>query len=1233
MAFQSSSPKIPQLENISVWYDLSNKKCFNPDAAYGGQGYPYPIPDTPGASVDYNHPAFNLGSKWFEKNMGVWIKADFSHLTTNTSGPYPFNGIRWDSHSAPYLGLRDLSGNERALALMSRREHGNSRKNQTIICPIKGKWYFDPHDLYNRSWHSAYTGHYIASINPDGENDSDIKQFEQFNSNFPGFSELEEIGLPLSEHQQDRFESPFKEGFYADKPYQFRDSSGSSSAITEKSARGRYWLGNWEGWKDKYGLVAGRPASANFAIIMFGSKHGLPNNIGTSNVNGSNNWYIIINGRMVASRNFDGASTAYESQGALRPGDVVDCDKTYWVNSYENGLSSSESKNYGKWEIGPPILFDMGSQVERDNSDTWPDGTRGRMQAGVSYHPIRPYKPTPNQEHEAGWPDPKYTPGQFHNPDPRLILKHENSVKIENVRLESLYDRPTSNGASDLYSWDHNRPGGIDPNGDYHTGEINLVGTQAFVVATGLSYKNLDKTNVGDAFYSDDYFDYMRAILIDPDLIPASIDFSDTLNMHHVYVYTSAGVLALHEIVHPELGDTDLSVKGNSQAYSDWKIRARQFENKKLLIENSLYTIVIVPQAVRNSYANAEDIPYPPVEYPDRDLPGFISLNNANFGVMGLSDANDPRNVKLFDDPKQPFVGRGRGNGGGDVNREFGELNDFSIFTWVRKTGISSSIVANPQGDRANAYAPDGEDHHYYYSPIVSASIHHFEFVFNNKGELQFHMYNVPGQRGSWEDATGDFPNLNVLKTPDRVMWDHPEWVFVGVTYSASANEVKLFVNGEKKAEHTASTLYPIGGDWISGDSQYYHSNGIASNDGNWGDIGTPYRLTLGNSANERSLWRPDWPNVEESTSRPYTEPKYSEMHMSQFYMWHDTIITEPEAKELFTSTKGRFCLPDLDVPSVLPGASAINSNLPDDQTDGGGGGGGGGDTTTTQPIYETITNLIQNYDEDTPSGVVAEALEDAVNGAGVRVLAVVDKNRQIEKLEKINSIADLPQAGSSNSFANDYGTGWNDSHFSANIELGEIANFNDVDLDGKKYLGIAGFHGGQFLGVTFLIFNDQSNSTMDDPVNVIDLINHNEMTASSAQLGNTRAFQIEGFTYDVNPGNNNSIASPDIIKTTTLGTSQSWILSTNAQLNAGADGATSRPNYYNQTGTKDVLSKDDGIWAWQAGMALQGNGTQYPLSGGYGVANFNNTDGTQSIKAFWGTDSVWSSFRYYIFT
>lgn len=1253
MAIQYNSAKIPHLENISVWYDVSNPKCFNiTEAIYNSQPLPYAWDGDP------THYVETEASKHFEKYVGTSTDYDYSHLTNSSSGPYTdagtgnVLGIKFDGPHRPQLGLRDLSGNNRSITLFTNplttinsttfSGYGTSAdKSRTVVLPLKGKWYFEPWDLKYKEWHSSEIGHYIQDANPTREtNSSDTAQLQYHMDNAPAFAELEEIGVPITGNQ--RFNSEYNSSLRHGQPYQRSQTSNSASQlrIDMPQARQQYWLTNWEGYKDRYGLVNGRPASAFYAAIKFGY-----NNRRSStdvkeqhkSVNGHNSWRLVIKGNQVASRSLKDNADPGWIEGQLKPGDIITLGNI-WNDYYVDSSTDYDYEDYGSWEIGPPVLVDF-DQNTTNNTD-------GFLHKGTAYHAIRPYDHGVTK-YFSSYPDPKYTPGQFHHPDPRLILMHEDAVKIEGLTCENAY--------TSLGFWDKVKPGGegISVNGDLYANGDSDVESNKFVCVTGVPYSKVDLNADANSFYSGSSFgsaygdyDNERTLLVNNTLFASTISGDD---VYHVYLYTDEGVLALYEIISNQIDDSGfgLRVQGvPSSPYegSVWEVFPRQYENKSLLKSGVTgYTMIIVPEEVDGSYINPDAEHYPPVYYPEKDLPGFIQLNAGCHAAMGLTNPHDPATPPLWDDPKHPFVGKAlydpESGPAGDYVRDFAELSEFSIFTWVRKSTLQNSAWDGKDGG-SNSTFSDGARYHYY-SPIVSAGIHHFEFIINNYGQLQFHMSQASNRRGTWEDTTGDYPDLNVLRTTKRVMWGSPEWVLVGMTYSASTNKLKLFVNGKVEAELTGQTLFPIGGTALSGDYE-----GYSTTVDDWGNSAHPTRIMLGTSSvnseyrtatgftiGSNSLTKPHLFKEPDSTNnlKPYSQSKVAEIHMSQFYMWHDTVLSEQDAKQLFVSTKGRFGLTDLSVPSVLPGASAINSNL--GGTDTGGGDTGGGGTGTTEPIYETITNLIQNYDENTPSGVVAEALEDTVNGAGVRVLAVVDKNRQIEKLEKINSIADLPQAGSSNSLANDYGTGWNDSHFSANIELGEIANFDDVDLDGKKYLGIAGFHGGNFLGVTFLIFNDQSNSTMDDPVNVIDLINHNEMTGSSVQLGSTRAFQIEGFTYDVNPGNGNSIASPDIIKTTTNGTSQSWILSTNPQLNSGANAAAGIPNYFNTSATRDVLSKDDGAWAWQAGVAIQGNGTQWTLNGGYGVANFNNTDGTSAIKAFWGTDNVYSSFRYYIFT
>lgn len=1250
MAIQYNSAKIPHLENISVWYDVSNPKCFNiTEAIYNSQPLPYAwdgISANPNLELE--------ASEHFEKYVGTSTDYDFSHLTNSSSGPYEdaatgnVLSVRFQGPSRPQLGLRDLSGNNRSITLFTNplrvintttfSGYGtNADKSRTVVLPLKGKWYFEPWDLKYKEWHSSEIGHYIQDEYPDREtNSSDTAQLQYHMANAPAFAELEEVGVPILSGNNIRFSSDYSSYLRHGSPYQkdYAPDSSSQLRIDMRQARQQYWLTNWEGYKDRYGLVNGRPASAFYAAIKFGYNSRRSSTYVEEQhktVNGHNSWRLVIKGNQVASRSLKDEAVYNSGEGQLKPGDIITLNNIY--NDYSADSNDFDYEDYGSWEIGPPVLVDF------DQSST--NNTDGFLHKGTAYHAIRPYDHGVTK-YFTSYPDPKYTPGQFHHPDPRLILMHKDAVKIEGLTCENAY--------TSLDFWDKVKPGGeeISVNGDLYANGDSDVGVGNFVCATGVPYSKVDLNADARSFYSASSFgsaygdyDDERTLLVNHPLFASTISGND---VYHVYLYTAEGVLALYEIISDEIDDAGLGLRVRGVPYtpyegSVWEVFPRQYENISLLQAGATgYTMIIVPEELDGSYINPDAEHYPPVYYPERDLPGFIQLNAGCHAAMGLTNPDDPATPPLWDDPKHPFVGKAlydpESGPAGDYPRDFQELSEFSIFTWVRKTTLQNGAWRG-KDDGSNYTLGDGP-RYTYYSPIVSAGIHHFEFIINNYGQLQFHMSQASGRRGTWEDTTGDYPDLNVLRTTKRVMWGSPEWVLVGMTYSASTNKIKLFVNGKVEAELTGQTLFPIGGTALSGDYE-----GYSGSEDDWGNSAHPTRIMLGTSSitseyrtatgttvKTNSLTKPHLFREPDSTTnlKPYSQSKVAEMHMSQFYMWHDTVLSEQDADQLFLSTKGRFGLTDLSVPSVLPGASAINSNL-------GGTDTGGGGTGTTEPIYEIITNLIQNYDEDTPSGVVAEALEDTVNGAGVRVLAVVDKNNQIEKLDKINSIADLPQAGSSNSSGNDYGTGWNDSHFSANIELGEIANFDDVDLDGKKYLGIAGFHDGNFLGVTFLIFNDQSNSTMDDPVNVIDLINHNEMTGSQTQLGNTRAFQIEGFTYDVNPGNNNSIASPDIIKTTTLGTSQSWILSTNPQLIYGADGATGRPNYYAQRSSKDVLSADDGIWAWQAGMALQGNGTIYTLNGGYGVANFNNSDGTSSIKAFWGSDNVYSSFRYYIFT
>ena len=190
MAIQYNSAKIPHLENISVWYDVSNPKCFNiTEAIYNSQPLPYAwdgISANPNLELE--------ASEHFEKYVGTSTDYDFSHLTNSSSGPYEdaatgnVLSVRFQGPSRPQLGLRDLSGNNRSITLFTNplrvintttfSGYGtNADKSRTVVLPLKGKWYYEPCDLKYKDWHSSEIGHYIQDEYPDREtNSSDTAQ-------------------------------------------------------------------------------------------------------------------------------------------------------------------------------------------------------------------------------------------------------------------------------------------------------------------------------------------------------------------------------------------------------------------------------------------------------------------------------------------------------------------------------------------------------------------------------------------------------------------------------------------------------------------------------------------------------------------------------------------------------------------------------------------------------------------------------------------------------------------------------------------------------------------------------------------------------------------------------------------------------------------------------------------------------------------------------------------------
>jgi hypothetical protein len=1213
MGNQYNTPQPPQLDKISVYYDVSNPKCLDPSVIFNN-------PDLASLTTEAQSTAY------FQSKMGVDIGYDISHLGS-TIHNLDSEHIEYKLTKGRRLGLHDLSGNNRALALHPETFNYVSGSvlgtGETVICPIEGNWYYEPLDMYQDHWH-------------------DQTPFENhYNPYFADFNEFEEIEWLNRFAPQARTNGiSGKRGDYFSwlwRPRSYAETNSPDHNVRWR--RGMFWLHDKDHMKDQYGLVNGRPVTAYFAQVTFGYSDYSGTSAGSldKRTRGANNWRIVVNDEIVAHRSNKDTSPP-GIKGQIKPGDIIPIE------------------GKGNWEIGPPILvkFDSNLRVGSTQSDP-------TMQSGYTLHPIRPRPDAPGSitaHHQVTgnilpWPMPKYTPGQFRVPDEGLIPSYPGAIKIENVPCVATYPGNLS-GSNTLNSFS-STPAQI-------AAEETAMTHSGCVILKEKLYSD-DPHTAGDAYAYPNIWENRRQFFLDSDVQSAAgVDFSDTTKTYHVFAYNSDRRLAFYEIVNPGNGVDGTQLKTRQFELTLYINRTDDpaTERTNLNITDVGYTFIIYEDSGETTDLSKF---YPPVKYSKNNVPGFIQLNRASFGSIGLNSEWDPSVgdgkgiLAKFDDSKQPFVGKALNT---PYTYEFSQLHKFSIFTWVRASSfIDKHYVHKDGGKKYTGSSTNTPERLFFNNPIVSAGVQRFELVFNHLGQLQFHFFQEPavGQSLQQEDTTGFYPNMVTITSNERVCWGNQDWVFVGVTYDRNSSNpasttadttIKLFVNGEvvKSAFNTAGAgqqAWPV----IGGQ----HYGAYDNNDGQgqpFGDDYLPSRLVLGHTSHtglDRSLPLVNQGNHDCSLmnpavgdysysgahSPPYFSSKYGELHMSKFYMWHDTVITPDEAKSLFNSTSSTFGLSPQTLYSSFPGGN-ISGVAGNDFVSPG--------VNNDVPIYTKITNVVSNYDEDTAPRVVAEALEDANAGAGVKVLAVVNERRFIEQLDKISTVQNLAGVGTSLS-TSPYGTGWIDSHFADNIDLGTTYGFDDDDLDGKKYLGIVGFADGEYLGVTFLIFNDQSGSSMDDPTNVIDLINHNEMTGNTATLGYNRSFQIEGFTYDVNPGSGYSLGSPHIVKTTTSSpTNQSWVLSTNPQLNAGADVATNRPNYYNQQATKDVLSRDDGVWGWKAGVNLQGNHTSVPtnfagygLEGGYGVANWNNGDTSTAVQAYWGDDNIKSSFRFYIFT
>ena len=242
---------------------------------------------------------------------------------------------------------------------------------------------------------------------------------------------------------------------------------------------------------------------------------------------------------------------------------------------------------------------------------------------------------------------------------------------------------------------------------------------------------------------------------------------------------------------------------------------------------------------------------------------------------------------------------------------------------------------------------------------------------------------------------------------------------------------------------------------------------------------------------------------------------------------------------------------------------------------------------TDTLAIMQALNTDLRDFSETTSASTVVSKIEEQTN---IRVFAT----------PRYGSMAEL--MGSQTNQLSSTGV-FSKKLFDDDNNLMTVAGFGaGNNLNGKPFIGFAGFANGEFLGIGLMAFAEDANGSVDSTTYLKDLFVNDHIKK-----------QI--YTYVLNANGTVEDGSSE--------TGTEWTFSNNQRPNSNGYYSSSR------------ISADDGIWGFAQGHDVDGNspgpGLHSHSSVAYGIQNYNAGDSSYR-NYYWGGSYSSSNATFYFF-
>ena len=1236
--------KIPQKENLTVWYDMSHPDCINFDGLF---------------SEDADRSTLAGRQQHFKDTIGSEIDMVFySQYSGSVSGnPYSLR-YSWGGDSGARLGYKDLSD---GIPINLNLHCSDKINSQKVIAPLLDgqRWYFEVHGSAQNTR--------VGRPSTSGEGD-------------PG------IGVR---------ENPFNNlsvGLGANNTY-YTASWFSGNTKSLLSSRGFASGYSAEDWIDEFGLVGGRPGCSMYARISHSPtdyEHGVGEHpdyhTGATGLAPLQDWEVHVGYEQFANN--------WDDPIELKPGDVVTCG-TFGdfeigppLLAGERNIDASRSASTDPGHYGNTV-GDTYHPIRPAKHNTyfpqpkWGIDTFTSAVTPLIPNPELPYADRIIIRNELSLID---ADDVHPNLDDDFELTSSSRVKFLNQdgtygegndylwvsasskTTQATYKfRISQKGLEPLLSQlkvepkiKQNPNDGLgrgtntySPDYEWDLIEFFLYDEYGHMLFWGKCGKSCEDTGPSDSeFFPNVYMDNDN-----PNNIPA-VEFNFA---YKDVVFTGSDSFFEQDIY--DLGKHDMTIESNSAT-------------NYVLDKKRGHSVVIVPKR------STDPVAYPPVLYDNRvaGTPGFFTVKTL---PKVFSSGNS---FQVFGDLQNRF-------GSIDVSlyarrQDSAErVKKISFAAWIKRPGLPS-YADKHCGGPAGGNDISGQ-------PLYLLSMGNTLYFGLGQQEPNSTAASSTGsnvgignyglflyvREGSSSPYGTDYLE-EYASEPIEKLQKHGEWMHVAFTYDSVGNSVDFYLNGEHYSRvptinqfNPSGTFPELGWRDSNEDIRWYHAAGIG--------IEQPSYSNLYNVDDRGTNTEKD--NVPSVSSLSYDrrfdgyENGNTDMSIGSYQVWRDTVLSSNDIKGLYDSLAVRFNknLPPLQLPPPI-------ENTPISQD--------------VRHVPRRLDLDLQNFTSSTDIETVVSAIESTARSTNdipvgqLGVFAVLDQDHVANDLSVYHGVlgsvfgpgtVEIDSVGfyGINWVSNPNGStanvndncSWIGSYFWGDNELSSVWSGSFREMTPPMYIGMAAFSEDRYLGTTYMFFYDyfQSRRTYNSedvrPVrtyftsadtaagevpfktqpeyyssmSITDLFK-GSYTNVSAAYGSSRisdpddtrgeTYAIHGYTHDVSGfyevnGKPSSIDNPYIEKTTKSGldTEQGWRFTSNSGNNSTA--------YYSGSGAAKRLTTNCGVWGWKPGEIVVGNNNA-PTEGIWGIANWNSSSDTNSI-AYWGPNKTFDStenVKYYCF-